>query len=541
MESSHFDFVIVGGGSAGCALAHRLSADPARRVLVLEAGRVDAWWDVLIHMPAAFSFPLGNRFYDWCYRSEPEAHMANREIHHARGKLLGGSSSINGMIFQRGNPADYDRWAQRKGVEGWSYADCLPYFKRMESCDAGDDAHRGREGPLHLERGLARGALFDAFFDAALQAGYAHTDDVNGYRQEGFARFDRNVRRGMRWSAARAYLHPVRRRSNLEVRCHAFATRILFEGRRAIGVEYRRGRRTERVYADEVICSGGAINSPQLLQVSGVGPAALLREHGIDVVQDLPGVGENLQDHYYVRTFWKCNQPITLNDDMMSLWRQAKIGLQYLLFKRGPLTVSAGYAAAFVRTRPELTRPDAQLYFINFSTAKRGGHLHPFSGFTCSVSQLQVESRGWVRLRDSDPISPPAILYNYLATENDQRMMVEGLKFARRLVNTPPLAGYVVSEEHPGPRVQSDADWLAFCREAGDTVFHPTSTCRMGADERSVVDPRLRVRGLEALRVVDASAMPDLVSAHINACVLMMADKASDIIRGRAPLPAAEV
>ena len=311
---------------------------------------------------------------------------------------------------------------------------------------------------------------------------------------------------------------------------NALVTRIRFDGLKAIGADFRQNGKRHSANAREIILSGGAFNSPQLLQLSGVGPAEHLRSKGVDVVLDVPAVGEGLQDHYYARTFWKCNRPITLNDDMMSLWRQMGIGLRYLLSRRGPLTVSAGYAAAFVRTRPELTRPDAQIYFINFSTAKRGGVLHPFSGFTCSVSQLQAESRGWVRIASGDPAAPPSIRYNYLDTEVDRRMMVEGLKIVRRLVRTPPLAGYVTGEEFPGPRVQTDEDWLAFCREYGETVFHPTSTCSMGSGAASVVDHRLRVRGLAGLRVIDASVMPAVPSGNINAAVIAVAEKGADLV-----------
>ena len=327
------------------------------------------------------------------------------------------------------------------------------------------------------------------------------------------------------------YLRPAEKRPNLRVEVEALATRVLFDGKRATGVAYEAGgARREARAAREVILAAGSFNSPQLLQLSGVGPRDLLERHGIAVVHDAPGVGEDLQDHYYCRTFWRCTRPITLNDDMMSVWRQAKIGLQYLLFRRGPLTVSAGYAAAFVRTRPEVPRPDAQIYFINFSTAKRGGVLHPFSGFTLSVSQTQVQSRGSVHISSPDPRIAPAIRYNYLATENDRRVMVDGLKLIRHIAATAPLRDYVAAEEFPGPRVRSDEDWLAFCREAGDTVFHPTSTCRMGTDGRAVVDPQLRVRGLDGLRVVDASVMPAVPSGNINAAVIAVAEKAADLI-----------
>ena len=398
----HYDYVIVGGGSAGSALGNRLSADPSTNVLVLEAGRNDSKLDPFIHMPAALPYPIGNKLYDWKYESDPEPHMGGRRVFHARGKVLGGSSSINGMIFQRGNPMDYERWAADPGMETWDYAHCLPYFKRMENCLAGGDAYRGDDGPLVLERGPAENPLFGAFFDAVQQAGYPLTSDVNGYRQEGFARFDRNIHRGRRLSAARAYLHPAMSRDNLTVETSALVHRVVFDGTQAVGVEYSRRGRTHRVGAGEVILCGGAFNSPQLLQLSGIGPAALLSSRGIPVIHDL-AVGEGLQDHFYVRTFWRCNRPITLNDDMASFFRQARIALQYLLKKRGPLTVSAGYAAAFVRTRQELKRPDAQIYFINFSTARRGGVLHsydPANGlWSCWGVRECVDSRpsstGW--------------------------------------------------------------------------------------------------------------------------------------------------
>jgi choline dehydrogenase len=361
--------------------------------------------------------------------------------------------------------------------------------------------------------------------------GVPRNDDFNGASQEGTGYYHATARNGRRCSTAVGYLRPAEKRPNLRVEVESLATRVLFEGRRAVGVVYEaRGARHEVRAAREVILSGGTFNSPQLLQLSGVGPRALLERHGIALVHEAPRVGEDLQDHFYCRTFWRCTRPITLNDDMRTPWGQAMIGLRYLLARRGPLAVSAGYAAAFVRTRPEVPRPDAQIYFINFSTARRGGHLHPHSGFTLSVSQTQVESRGSVRIAAPDPRNPPAIRYNYLATERDRRVMVDGLKFARRIARTAPFSDYVAAEAFPGPRVQSDTDWLAFCREAGDTVFHPTSTCRMGTDALAVVDPRLRVNGVEGLRVVDASVMPAVPSGNINAAVIAIAEKAADLI-----------
>jgi len=524
-ENATVDYIIVGAGSAGCVLANRLTANGRYRVLLLEAGPRDTnFW---IHVPLGYGKLFARTDVNWAYEGEPEPTLNGRRIFTPRGKVLGGSSSINGLVYIRGQREDFDAW----GVPGWGFDDLLPYFKKSEDQSRGADAWHGVGGPLAVSDLPDKHELCEAFIASARALGLPQNDDFNGATQEGAGYYQATAKNGKRCSTAVGYLRPAEKRANLQVEVEALATRILFEGTRAVGIEYRqRGvRRTARA-AREVLLAGGAFNSPQLLQLSGVGARALLEQHGVAPVLDVPEVGENLQDHFYVRTFWRCNKPITLNDDMRSLWRQARIGLQYLLFKRGPLTVSAGYAAAFLRTRPELTRPDAQLYFINFSTAKRGGHLHPFSGFTCSVSQLQAQSRGWVRLRDANPESPPAILYNYLAAESDRRMMVDGLKFARRLVNTPPLSNYVVQEEYPGARVQSDEDWLDFCREAGDTVFHPTSTCRMGTDARAVVDPRLRVRGLSGLRVIDAAVMPAVPSGNINAAVIALAEKGADLV-----------
>ncbi|MEA3193154.1 MAG: choline dehydrogenase, partial [Betaproteobacteria bacterium] len=370
---------------------------------------------------------------------------------------------------------------------------------------------------------LPRHELCDAFIDSAAALGIPRNDDFNGPEQEGTGYYRATTFKGRRSSAATAYLRPAEKRPNLKIETDSLATRILFEGKRAVGVECK-----GKVFrAKEIILSAGAFNSPQLLQLSGVGPRVLLERHGIPLVHESPGVGEDLQDHFYARTFWRCSRKLTLNDDMASLWRQAMMGLNYLVRRDGPLTVAAGYAAAFVRTRPELKRPDAQIYFINFSSARRGGVLHKHSGFTCAVSQLQVESRGSVTIKSADPAVPPAIRYNYLATENDRRMMVEGLKLARRICTTKPLADYAEAEFQPGDQVKTDADWLAYCRDYGETVFHPTSTCRMGR----VVDAKCRVQGVEGLRVVDASVMPSVPSGNINAAVIAVAEKAADLIQ----------
>jgi choline dehydrogenase len=482
-------------------LANRLSEDAGKTVLLLEAGPRDA--NPWIHVPLGSGKLFSRRDINWAYESEPEAALNGRRIFTPRGKVLGGSSSINGLVYIRGQREDFDGW----GIPGWGFDALKPYFERS----------------LLKVSTLPRHELCDAFIDSAAALGIPRNDDFNGPTQEGTGYYRATTFRGRRSSTATAYLRPAERRPNLAVRTNVLVKRILFDGKRAAGVECG----NEVLRGREILLCAGAFNSPQLLELSGVGKGSLLQEKGIPVVHDLPAVGEDLQDHFYARTFWECCKPITLNDDMKSLWRKAKIGLQYVLRRDGPLTIAAGYAAAFVRTSPQGRRADAQIYFINFSSARRGGFLHEHSGFTCAVSQMQVESRGSVHVRSARPEDAPAIRYNYLATENDRRVMVEGLKIARRIVTTPPLKDFVVREVLPGPAVQSDADWLAFCRAAGETVFHPTSTCRMG----TVVDAELRVKGVEHLRVVDASVMPAVSSGNINAAVVAVAEKAADIIR----------
>jgi choline dehydrogenase len=478
-------------------------------------------------VPLGYGKLFSRRDINWAYESEPEPALGGRRIFTPRGKVLGGSSSINGLVYLRGQPEDFDGW----GVQGWGWKDLLPYFRKAQHQQRGESEYHGTGGPLGVSD-LEHHELADAFIASAQALGIPRNDDFNGATQEGTGYYQATTLNGKRSSTAAGYLRQAEKRPNLHVEVDALVSRILFEGRRATGVEFTQAGRTRKVTASEVILSGGSFNSPQLLQLSGVGPGAHLQSLGIPVVHDLPGVGADLQDHFYVRTFWKCNKPITLNDDMANPLRKLWIGMKYVFGKTGPLTIAAGHAAAIVKTRPELPRPDAQFYFINFSTAKRGGVLHPFSAFTCSLSQLQVESRGSVMLKSANPSEPPAIRYNYLATEKDRRTMVDGLKLLRRLVNTKPLADYVVEEAQPGPSVQTDEDWLQYCRDFGETVFHPTSTCRMGSDERAVVDANLNVRGVSGLRVVDASVMPAVPSANTNASVIAVAEKAADVIRG---------
>jgi choline dehydrogenase len=520
----HYDHLVVGAGSAGCVLANRLSADPGRRVLLLEAGPRDTHpW---IHIPLGYGKLFADNRVNWAYESEPEPTLGGRRVFTPRGKVLGGSSSINGLVYIRGQREDFDDWA----VPGWGFDDLLPFFLRSEDQQRGASAWHGAGGPIAVSDLPDRHELCDAFIASAQANGIPRNDDFNGPTQEGAGYYQATLRNGRRVSTAVGYLRPAQRRANLRIEVEALVTRVIIEQGRAVGVEYRQHGRSHVARAGEVILCGGAFNSPQLLQLSGIGPGERLRELGLPVLVDSPQVGEGLQDHFYVRTYWRCNRPITFNDRLSTWHGKLGAGLQWLLTRRGPLTVSAGYAAAFVRTRPELTRPDAQFYFINFSIARRGGVLDDFPGFTCSVSQLRAQSRGWVRLRSPDPTEAPAIRYNYLDAEEDRRMMVDGLKQLRRLVNTPPFSGYVEAERTPGPAVQTDEQWLQFCRDTGETVYHPTSTCRMGTDPASVVDPRLRVRGVDGLRVVDASVMPAVVSGNTNAAVIAIAERAAELI-----------
>jgi choline dehydrogenase len=542
VTSSHYDFVIVGGGSAGSALANRLSADPANRVLVLEAGRTDSLWDVFIHMPAALAFPIGSRFYDWKYESEPEPHMGGRRIYHARGKVLGGSSSINGMIFQRGNPMDYERWAGDPGMETWDHAHCLPYFKRMENClaAAADDPFRGHDGPLVLERGPARGPLFDAFFKAVEEAGFPLTDDVNGYRQEGFAKFDRNVHDGRRLSAARAYLHPVMSRPNLDVRTRAFVTRILFEGGRATGVEFTRaGRRgAETARAGEVILCGGAINSPQLLQLSGIGAAAELRALGIGVVADLPGVGENLQDHLEVYVQHTAIQPVTMAP-YFQLRNRPKVGLEWLLRKTGPGATNHFEAGGFVRSNEDVAYPNLMYHFLPIAvrydgTLPEGGGGH---GYQVHVGPMYSDARGTCKIVSADPRRKPALRFNYLSTEQDRREWKEAIRVTRAILDAPALAPFSGGEISPGKEVETEEQILDWVARDAETALHPSCTAKMGTGEDSVVDPQtLRVHGVDGLRVVDASVFPYVTNGNIYAPVMMTAEKAADLILGNTPL-----
>ncbi|OLM10927.1 MULTISPECIES: choline dehydrogenase [unclassified Pseudonocardia] len=538
-SQQHYDFVIVGGGSAGSALAHRLSADPSNSVLVLEAGRPDYPWDVFIHMPAALTFPIGSRFYDWGYRSEPEPHMHRRRVYHARGKVLGGSSSINGMIFQRGNPMDYERWAADPGMQDWDYAHCLPYFQRMENClaDAPDGQWRGHSGPLELERGPATNPLFQAFFAAADEAGYGRTDDVNGYRQEGFGPFDRNVRRGRRLSAAGAYLRPAMRRPNLTVMTRAHVNQVLFDGDRAIGVEYQRGRKApQEVYGSEIILCGGAINTPQLLQLSGVGNAAELSQLGIDVVADLPGVGENLQDHLEVYIQYACTQPVSMMPSLAT-WKRPWIGAQWLFGRTGPAATNHFEGGGFARSNDRVEYPNLMFHFLPVAIRYDGSAAAAKHGYQVHVGPMYADTRGTVKVTSRDPQVHPAIKFNYLSTETDRREWVEAVRVAREILNQPAMAPFNGGELSPGPSVSTDEEILDWVAKDAETALHPSCTAKMGTDPLSVVDPSsMRVHGLQGLRVVDASVMPYVTNGNIYAPVMMTAEKSADLILGNTPL-----
>jgi choline dehydrogenase len=538
MTEHQYDYVIVGGGSAGSALANRLSADPETSVLVLEAGRMDYKWDVFIHMPAALTYPIGSRFYDWCYESEPEPNMHGRRVFHGRGKVLGGSSSINGMIFQRGNPLDFDHWAEQPGMESWDYAHCLPYFMRMETCLAGEDQWRGGDGPLVLERGEAANPLFSAFLEAAQQAGYDLTNDVNGYKQEGFARFDRNVHRGRRLSAARAYLHPVLDRDNLTVTTRALAARVVFDDtKRARAVDYIHRGRLKRVHGGEVILCGGAINTPQLLQLSGVGDADELSRVGVRPIHHLPGVGENLQDHLEVYVQYASKQPVSLQP-YLATWRMPIIGAQWLFGRTGPGATNHFEAGGFIRTNDEVDRPNLMFHFLPIAirydgTSPAGGH-----GYQVHIGPMFSDVRGSVKIRDRDPRTYPALEFNYLSTERDRREWVECVRAAREIMNQPAFDAYNDGEISPGPVVHTDEEILDWVGREGETAYHPSCTAKMGTDEMSVVDPSsMKVHGVEGLRVVDASVMPVITNGNIYAPVMMIAEKAADLILGNTPLP----
>ncbi len=537
MSEAEYDYVIVGAGSAGCVLADRLSEDGRSTVFLLEYGGSDR--ALIIQMPAALSIPMNSKTYNWGYRTEPEPHLGGRRLNCPRGKVLGGSSSINGLVYVRGHPLDFERW-QEEGAKGWGYANVLPYFRRSESFRGAADAYRGLDGPVATSRGPKANPLYDAFIEAGRQAGYPLSADLNGEQQEGFGRLDMTVKDGVRWSTANAYLRPAMKRANLSVVTHALAGRIAFEGRRAAGVHYRRGGRDHFVRARrEVILCGGAINSPQLLKLSGVGPAAELRSFGIDVIADRPGVGENLQDHLEFTFQVASKQPITLYGHT-GLVARGLVGLQWLMRGRGLGASNHFEAGGFVRSRAGVRYPDIQFHFLPMAVAYDGSALAKEHGFQAHAGPMRSKSRGWVRLRSPDPAEPPLIRFNYMSHPDDWLEMRACARLTREIFAQKAFDPYRGRELRPGATCVDDKAIDAFVRGHAESAYHPSCTCKMGSarDPLAVVDPQARVIGVEALRVVDSSIMPSITNGNLNAPTIMIGEKAADMIRGRDPLPA---
>jgi choline dehydrogenase len=524
-----YDFIVIGAGSAGCVLANRLTESGRHSVLLIEAGPRDR--NPWIHVPLGYGRLFKDLRTNWAYWSEPEPHLDNRRIYNPRGKVLGGSSSINGLVYVRGQREDFDAWRDA-GLAGWGFDDVLPYFKRSEDYSGGADAWHGSGGPLAVCGPAEPHPLCDAFIAASQQAGHPRNDDFNGATQEGAGYFHMTARRGRRCSAAVGYLRPALRRAGLRVLTDTLVHRVLFEGRRAVGVKLAQHGVVREVRArGEVIVSAGAIATPPLLQLSGVGPGDLLQRLEVPVVLAHEGVGRAYQDHLQVRIVLKCTRPITFNDDLRALHRKLGVGMRYLLQRKGPLTISAGYAGGFFRTAlAGDARPDMECHFVNFSVDRMGETLHPFSGFTASSCQLRPESRGEVMAVSPDPAAPPAIRANFLGTEKDRAVNVEGLRVLRHILGQPAIAPLIASEYVPGAATQSDDELLAYCRATGSTIYHPSCSARMGTDPLAVVDGTLKIRGLDGIRIVDASVMPAVVSGNTNAAVIMIAEKASDMI-----------
>jgi choline dehydrogenase len=527
-RKAEYDYIVVGAGSAGCVLANRLSASQQHRVLLLEAGGEDR--DPWIHIPLGYGKHFGNPKVNWLYTSEADENSGNRRIAQPRGKVLGGTSSINGLVYIRGQREDYDHWRDLGNV-GWGYADVLPYFRKAENNQRGADEYHGVGGPLCVSDPSGPHPLCEAFFDAAEECGYPRNPDFNGATQAGFGYIQVTLKKGRRNSTAVGYLRPARDRANLSIATGAHATRIVFSGKRAVGVEYLQNGARRMAFAQrEVILAAGAFNSPQLLQLSGIGPAELLRKLGIAVRADMPGIGADLQDHYNGRLVLESTKRFTLNDVVHNYIRGAREGLRYLLFRKGFLTMGASYAAGFVSTDPQIERPDVQIGLVLFSADKFGDGLHRFPGFTILVRLLRPQSRGTVLLKSADPLEPPEIRPNYLATEKDRNVLVEGMKAAQAIVDSSAMRRYVKRAYDPPAVPGSDDEWREYVRTRGGISYHPVSTCRMGVGRDAVVDERLRVRGFDGLRVVDASIMPALISGNTNAPTIMIGEKGADMI-----------
>jgi choline dehydrogenase len=538
MSEREYDYVIIGGGTAGCILATRLTEDPAVRVLMLEAGSRGRSWKV--RMPSAYDFLFKNPQFNWCYQGEPESHLNGRRMYQPRGKVLGGSSGINGLGFIRGHPLDFERWV-RQGAAGWSYREVLPYFRRSETWDGGADLYRGGDGPVRVTTGTCEEPLYRAFLEAGRQAGFASSKDLNGAAPEGFGAFQTNIDRGIRASTAHAYLRLARGRGNLKIETAARAHRILVEGNHAVGVAYAcEGEGREARASREVILCGGSFNSPQMLMLSGIGPADDLKGLDIKVAVDLPGVGQNLQDHAAAYMQYECPEPVSVTKYLRAD-RKLMMGMQWFLFQKGPAAGNNLETMALLRSDPSVPQPDIEIQNLAVVFDHDGGIDQGMHGFTYCIGPTRAEGSGWVKLRSANPDDPPRILCNFLSTPADWHLMRESIRIGREVAYQKAYDRYRSREISPGPAVKTDAEIDEYLRGATVNDFHPTGTCRMGSDRMAVVDSTLKVHGIEGLRVVDASVMPSTVSANTNATTIMIGEKAADLVRGRPPLPPAVV